>query len=379
MKVFYLSLLGQSLFALLTLLGIFIVGEQGGRFRRIGSYFVLGELGLFFLLYFSRDCLTYSQKSIMLHVFNNYYVGLMLFLFLFFSSLFLLWVAIRFTPLRRYASSFCIRKRWYRYLFLALVPTTVLLCWKGYCNTMYPRMVHHRIDIPKECGVDSLRVAFVTDIHIGEIITPHQLQKLVTMVREANPDYVLVGGDMIDYYTHYAFRPDVENLLKSMHSDKSRIVYVLGNHEYYYHPGEKERWFDSLGVLLKDSVLRLSDNLYLIGRDDATNTSRSSLSSLLEKVPLSAVKIVLDHQPSEMDIEKAAKIDLALHGHTHNGQLIPFKWLVALRFGKSYGSFRRGGTCYYISSGFGVAGSPFRVGTHSEIAILDLHFKSKSL
>ena len=75
-------------------------------------------------------------------------------------------------------------------------------------------------------------------------------------------------------------------------------------------------------------------------------SNRLPLKSLVEEVPEGATTILLDHQPIEPDVERALGIDLALHGHTHDGQFIPFKWLVWLNFENSYGYLHRGVTHY---------------------------------
>ena len=374
MKVFLLSLLGQPLFALLLFWTLRICTRKGSLIRRIGLWFILLELLLFLTAFFTRRSMSTETLTAVLRGFNDYYVGTMMFLCWTYIGIALIYLVFRFTRLRKHPKRAVLRQRLMTILFLAMIPITILLCVIGTRNTYNPKVVHHRIEIPKQAGVDSLRLALVTDIHVGEIITPKHVAHLAEMVRPYDPDYVLVGGDIIDYDTRYAFRPDVESSLRSLHHDPSHIIYILGNHEYYYHPAQKEKWLKSLGILLKDSVIPLADNLYLIGRDDRTNDSRASLAQLMRQVPQGAATILLDHQPSEPRMEREAGIDLALHGHTHDGQFIPFKWVVGLHFEKSHGLYKRGGTTYYVSSGFGVAGSPFRVGTHSEIAILDLHF-----
>lgn len=370
MKVFLVSLIGQLLLALVLWGCVKLAGEKGGRFRRVGAKVILALLLLFLIAFATVWFLPQEALSWVLKISNNYYVALMLFLTLFIGASLLGGIVLRL--LKPTAPQ--LRKRYYRAAFLLLLPVTVVLCGYGYYNTMHPRVAYHRVNINKACGTDSLRIAFVSDIHVGEIISEKELKRLSEMVRAEQPDYVLVGGDVIDYYTAPAFKPAVEKWLKSLHPNPSHIIYVLGNHEYYYHPLQKEKWLRGLGVLLKDSVLQLQENLYLIGRDDRTNKHRAPLQALMQNIPQGAATIVLDHQPTDVKQERQLGVDLALHGHTHNGQFIPFKWVVGLAFERAYGFYRKGNTAYYVSSGYGVAGSPFRVGTHSEIAVLDLHF-----
>ena len=97
----------------------------------------------------------------------------------------------------------------------------------------------------------------------------------------------------------------------------------------------------------------------------------------MEQVPEGATTILLDHQPIEPDVERALGIDLALHGHTHDGQFIPFKWLVWLNFENSYGYLHRGVTHYITSSGLGFSSSPILLGTFSEVVIIHLKLQGE--
>ena len=84
--------------------------------------------------------------------------------------------------------------------------------------------------------------------------------------------------------------------------------------------------------------------------------------------------LVLDHEPDELSELAAAGADLDLSGHTHDGQLFPGNLLVRLLYDNAGGVHRTGGMLSCVTSGVGVWGPAMRVGTHSEILILDLAF-----
>lgn len=368
MKVFLLSVIGQTLFNLILLVLIRKATKPRSLSRRIGIGIILVEYIAFTILFAVRSHLPREVMGAGLTLFNGYYIGLLMFLCYTLTA----YVGIYLSLLKHKER----RRKWYARAFFTLIPVTIILCTWGHFNTVCPRVTRHSIELPATPHTpDSLRIAFISDIHIGEIMSPKRVARLAEMVRAEAPDIVMVGGDVVDYHTSYMYLPGVKEALLSLHPDKGKIYYVLGNHEYYYHLEEKEAWIRSLGTLLKDSVALIAPDIYLIGRDDATNRYRATLSTLTDSIPPGAIRIVLDHQPKEMKQEREGGIHLALHGHTHNGQFIPFKWAVALTFERSYGLYRRDGTTYYISSGYGVAGSTFRVGTYSEIAILDVKFR----
>ena len=76
--------------------------------------------------------------------------------------------------------------------------------------------------------------------------------------------------------------------------------------------------------------------------------------------------IVLDHQPWSFAEMAMNGVDLGLHGHTHNGQLWPYPLLMKLIYECPYGYHKKGATQFYVSSGIGIAGPPYRVGTVSK-------------
>jgi len=86
--------------------------------------------------------------------------------------------------------------------------------------------------------------------------------------------------------------------------------------------------------------------------------------------------IVLDHQPWSFAEMNMNGVDLGLHGHTHNGQLWPYPLLMKLVYECPYGYYKKGPTQFYVSSGIGIAGPPYRVGTVSELVVLHIRFKA---
>lgn len=67
---------------------------------------------------------------------------------------------------------------------------------------------------------------------------------------------------------------------------------------------------------------------------------------------------------------------IQLSGHTHNGQLWPFGYFTRLMFPYNNGYYDFNGLHLYVSSGTGVWGPPFRIGTDSEI--VKLHIDASS-
>lgn len=262
-------------------------------------------------------------------------------------------------------------------LFALLTILSATLVIHGLTVVRYPQVNHQhiRLDRPALDGRASMRVALLTDIHISETITEDHIRELVDRTLAEHPDVVLVGGDMIDYYGRYAYQPHITQMMRRFQDETPMgAYYVLGNHEYRADQVEKREWFRSIGHLLIDEVATPGNAFYLIGRDDSTNLFRAPLYKLMPLVDTTKASILLDHQPHCLDSVAMTGVDLALYGHTHNGQIWPFTLLTKIAFEKTWGYLRKGHTQFYVSSGAGAAGPAIRVFTQSEIVILDIEF-----
>ena len=99
------------------------------------------------------------------------------------------------------------------------------------------------------------------------------------------------------------------------------------------------------------------------------NLSELSLEELVRKVDLSTYTIVIDHQPYELEKTEQCKVDFQFSGHTHRGQVWPISWITDAVYECSFGPWQRGNTKFYVSSGLGIWGGKFRIGTQSEYIV----------
>ena len=110
----------------------------------------------------------------------------------------------------------------------------------------------------------------------------------------------------------------------------------------------------------------------IIGRDDRTNLHRKSVKALTSGLDMSRYTIMLDHQPYHLEQAERAGIDFQLSGHTHYGQVWPISWIENAIYEKAYGMLTKGNTHYYVTSGLGIWGGKFRIGTQSEYVVATL-------
>ena len=261
-------------------------------------------------------------------------------------------------------------------LFVTIAVAVSTLMVHAYNNVANPIVKHVYINIPKDGGkLDSVTIAMMSDTHIGEVITRKYVEKFVKLCNAQNPDLVVFVGDIIDYEVLYAEKGKVEEVLQQLHAPMG-VYAVNGNHEYRANIEAKRRWIEKSGlILLSDSVVALADSsFYLIGRDDLVNYMRAPLQELMHPLDPNKPSIIIEHQPESLAETAMNKGDLALHGHTHGGQLWPYTILINNAFECAYGSYRKGDSQYYVSCGIGSAGPPYRIGTRSELVMLHITF-----
>ena len=64
-----------------------------------------------------------------------------------------------------------------------------------------------------------------------------------------------------------------------------------------------------------------------------------------------------------------AGVDFQLSGHTHEGQVWPISLIVHSMYENAWGFCQKGDTRYYVSSGIGIWGGKYRIGTRSEYIV----------
>ena len=212
------------------------------------------------------------------------------------------------------------------------------------------------------------KVVMASDLHLGYHNPRKELARWVDMINAEKPDFMLIAGDIIDG----SMRPLLEErMAEEFHRLQAPVYACLGNHEFYAGQPEAKQFYRDAGIhLLIDDCAVIDSSIVIIGRDDRTNMRRKPVKDLIDKKEL--YSIVLDHQPYNLDRAEAAGVDFQLSGHTHRGQVWPISWITDHIYECSWGSHRRGNTQYYISSGIGIWGGKFRIGTQSEYVVATL-------
>ena len=233
----------------------------------------------------------------------------------------------------------------------------------------------HKVRVPLQLTTEKpiereYKIVMVSDLHIGYHNRRAELARWIDLINAEQPDFILVAGDIIDM----SMRPiREEKMAEEFRRLKAPVYACLGNHEYYSQVPAARLFYKEAGIrLLKDESEMVDSVITIVGRDDRTNPSRNPLDKLVGNAPDSTYTIVLDHQPYELERAEQAKVDFQLSGHTHRGQVWPISWITDAIYECSFGPWKRGNTQFYVSSGLGIWGGKFRIGTQSEYVVATL-------
>lgn len=239
-----------------------------------------------------------------------------------------------------------------------------------YGNLHYKNKVRVALELTTDKPLPhDYRIVMASDLHLGYHNTRKELARWVDMINAEQPDFILFAGDIIDG----SMRPILEErMAEEFHRLKAPVYACIGNHEYYSGYPEAQQFYHDAGIrLLSDSTAVIDSAIVIIGRDDRTNRHRKSLSAF--NLQPSTFNLVLDHQPYHLDRAEAAGVDFQLSGHTHRGQVWPISWITDHVYECSWGSYQRGRTQFYVTSGLGLWGGKFRIGTQSEYVVARLY------
>ena len=246
---------------------------------------------------------------------------------------------------------------------------------------------NYTISTDKQVG--SLRVALLSDSHMGTTFHAEGFARHLQRVQAQQPDVVVMVGDFVDESTTHADMMAACQALGQLDAPYG-VYFVFGNHDKNNYAGEGRAYtgeeltaaLEENGVtVLEDETVLIDDRFYLIGRQDASEAAehrggRASMTELTQNLDKSKFSIVLDHQPRDYASQAASGVDLVLSGHTHGGQLIPLVQLMKIP-GMSgdnnvYGLQSRDQTRFIVSSGISDWELLFKTGCRSEYVIIDI-------
>jgi predicted MPP superfamily phosphohydrolase len=233
------------------------------------------------------------------------------------------------------------------------------------------RMVNVQLPNLPPCWRDK-QALLISDMHLGHVNGVEFARRVAAKARELNPAIIFLAGDLFD-----GSKVDARKIAAPILALNPPLgtYFVGGNHEEFGGATHFEEALREAGVRVLHNESAMADGIRIVGVPYGNSTYPLHLRSFLEGLHLKngAPSILLNHVPNRLPLAEHAGVSLQLSGHTHGGgQMFPYNFITRRAFGKfTYGLQRFGEMQVYTSSGAGTWGPPMRVGTHSEIVLLN--------
>ncbi len=268
------------------------------------------------------------------------------------------------------------RKKWTKRIIKGILFLTVFLTlfftYTTYVSTVKIETREYRI-ISKKIpdNLNGLKIIQFSDLHYGSTMFQEELQKVIDLSNERNPDIIVFTGDLIskNYKVSSEEQEEIITLLKSMKSSLGKYA-ILGDEDN-----------ESISTIYNQSDFMVLRNEYdLIYKDTNNPILLVGISSItkskefekgyqyfsLEGHNPDIYTITILHEPDTVDeILRSYSSDLFLAGHSHNGNIrVPFmkfsfiKKENARKYDQDY--YKIGNSELYVSSGLGTE-SGFRL------------------
>lgn len=268
-----------------------------------------------------------------------------------------------------------------------IILTAIILAY-GYWNMNDIVEKDYKIYTNKNIRDEGYRVAMISDLHYGTVMNREKLQAVCNDIEEAEPDIVVLCGDIVDEKTTIEQMKEATEILGDIKS-KYGVFYIYGNHDdaryssipsYTKDELKNELLSNNIHVLVDESY-EINDDFVIVGRDDegfSKEEGRKSSEDLIANIDKSKFILLLDHQPSELNLNSSLGYDLQLSGHTHKGQIWPAGLISELfNFNElEYGYKKIGDYEIIVSSGISGWNYPIRTGSKSEYLIIDIEKQS---
>ena len=173
-----------------------------------------------------------------------------------------------------------------------------------------------------------------------------------------------MGGDIFDENSPQDYIEKTLKILSTAHS-KYGIYAVDGNHEKYISLSSQKLYQKYKITYLNEKFVCIDGLFNIIGREDVSLHSSTSIDTICENMDSSLPTIVLDHNPGRYK-ENQKYADIQLSGHTHAGQIFPGNVITNLLYDNDYGLLVQDHHSLIVSSGYGSWGFPIRFMTNCE-------------
>lgn len=265
----------------------------------------------------------------------------------------------------------------------------------GYGLVHAQNTVVERYDIAVDKPGEDMKLVLIGDLHLSVNSRLAATERMVALINAEQPDAVVIAGDIFtSSYAGLAHPERYAEVLRGIRS-KYGVYAVYGNHDVEetlfggfpispisraFRTAQMEDFFKDCGFTVLYDQVAAFGGIQLTGRVDGEKAgdgtaNRMTPAQLLAGVDRSLPVLVLEHEPKEFEALKAAGADVALCGHTHAGQMFPGNLVIPFFNENAWGYAKVHGLDTVVTAGVGYYGPPMRVGTNSEVSVVNLTFK----
>ena len=268
----------------------------------------------------------------------------------------------------------------------------------GLFHAQRPRIVNYDISIDKETSsVKNLKIVLIADLHLSVNSDIKATKRMVEEVNSVNPDVIFIAGDIFTSNYEGLRHPEEYSAELAKMKSKYGVYAVCGNHDVdenlfggfpispvskAFRTKDMEEFFAASGfkVLYDESVELAGGEIVLSGRIDGEKAgdgtaNRKNAHDLLADVDKSKPVLVMQHEPIQFKDLAENGADAVFCGHTHNGQMFPGNLVVPFFNENAYGVKKLYGMDTIVTAGVGYYGPPMRIGTDSEVTVVNVSFK----
>lgn len=246
----------------------------------------------------------------------------------------------------------------------------------GYFEAKDIRVEKFSIRTPKISKAEGkMTIAQISDVHLGLIVREERLKKILEQVKRAQPDILISTGDLVDGQINNL--SNLADLLKEIKPRYGKYA-VTGNHEFYAGLPQALEFTKQAGfTLLRGRGITVAGRINLAGVDDPAGLISGFYRGvyerqLLSRMPREKFTILIKHLPV-VDESALGLFDLQISGHTHQGQIFPFRFVTRLSFRYNGGWFDLPkGSRLYVSRGAGTWGPPIRFLAPPEVTVFEI-------
>ena len=219
-----------------------------------------------------------------------------------------------------------------------------------------------------------VRVAQISDVHLGLLVRNAKAERIAEVIRRADPDILVSTGDLVDAEINHL--DGLAEIFGKIRPPLGKYA-VTGNHEFYAGIGQALSFTKRAGFsVLRGEAVTAGGLVRIAGVDDPAGAAFGAApgrqeAEILSGNPDTMFTILLKHRPRVRDGSRA-RFDLQLSGHTHKGQIFPFRYVVERPYPYLAGLYPLGGSFLYTSRGTGTWGPPMRFLSSPVVTVIDI-------